>query len=181
MKTMFVLSLLCCVSVPAWGAQRPHLLEKFDHEMHTGFFESAEGISCETCHPAGAEFGRDTVDLRGCHRCHNNPKDPPIPATNDCNLCHGPTLQPLKPHSHTKAWQRVHPAVAKRDAAQCATCHGVSDCVDCHQQRDTVRETMHRRNFRFFHSIEARANPARCDRCHTVNYCTECHQTRRLP
>ncbi|MBI2343758.1 MAG: hypothetical protein HYV02_05460 [Deltaproteobacteria bacterium] len=178
----YLIGILWCglaLSAPA-KETRMHLIDMFDHAMHTQIFEGAESFDCTLCHRTDDSYNREKVDLRGCHMCHNNPKAP-IPANNDCSMCHGATVQPIRPKNHTKGWRSIHPVMAKQDAKNCAACHQVAFCIDCHQQRDTVRQTRHLRNFRFFHSVEARANPASCDRCHTVVFCTNCHQQRGIP
>ncbi|MBI4238422.1 MAG: hypothetical protein HY696_08400 [Deltaproteobacteria bacterium] len=157
-------------------AELPVPFSLYDHEMHNGLFE-AGGVGCETCHVDERSYG----DLRylnriGCHTCHNNP-DATMPGPNTCTLCHGEGG--AQPRNHRVAWLAQHQVFAKANGAECAQCHAnVMFCVNCHQRRDTVQETAHRRNFRFFHSIEARANPRRCEACHTVTMCQACHAGR---
>ncbi|MBI2346390.1 MAG: hypothetical protein HYV03_05825 [Deltaproteobacteria bacterium] len=176
---VLLLILLLTASGAFAKSEKTHLLDLYNHEAHNEYFEAAK-VECTLCHQGDKAFTRATVNLRGCHQCHNNPKAP-APAPQECTLCHNTNFQPIKPKSHASNWSRIHAHFAKQDGKQCAACHAISFCVDCHQQRDTVRQTMHPRNFRFMHSIEARANPARCDKCHTVTYCTQCHTQRSLP
>ncbi|MBI4365907.1 MAG: hypothetical protein HY543_03720 [Deltaproteobacteria bacterium] len=150
--------------------------DRFDHEMHTPLFEGV-GVACETCHADSESYGKlAKLNRIGCHTCHNNPQAP-IPATSTCTLCHG--KGGAMPGNHRVDWLAKHQAIAKQRPQQCADCHAdIMFCVTCHARRDTVQQTMHSRNFRFYHSIEARANPRRCDACHTVTYCRDCHAGR---
>lgn len=161
------------------GDDRMHLLDLYNHEAHNDIFQAAN-FDCKNCHPTDNSFTRSKVDLTGCHKCHNT-SNPPAPAAQDCARCHNDNLQPIRPKTHGASWSRIHGAYAKKNGATCTTCHRQNWCVDCHQQRDSIRQTMHPRNYLFYHSIEARANPARCDRCHVVNYCTSCHTLRSIP
>ena len=151
-----------------------HPFDLFDHEMHTGLFETVE-FQCENCHKDQEDFAnREKMNRLGCHTCHNNP-NPPLPGTQECTVCHIGGKFP-KPQSHKAGWIAKHESYAKLNPQECAQCHSnAMFCVDCHKRRDTIQQKGHRRNFRFFHSIEARANPRKCDACHTVNYCQQCH------
>lgn len=165
-----VLSLLTTVAL---AKKKSHPYDKYDHDMHTAFFESVS-LSCETCHADPDSYGdRSKVNPLGCHTCHNS-SNPPLPATNTCTLCH--EGGPPKPSSHRAGWMQKHQNYAKKAPEECKACHSNQMfCINCHQKRETVEQTVHRRNFRFFHSIEARANPRKCDACHTVSYCQNCH------
>lgn len=151
-----------------------HPFDLFDHEMHTGLFEMAN-IQCELCHADPESFGdREKINRLGCHTCHNN-KDAPLPATQECTVCHIGGKFP-KPESHKSGWIAKHEAYAKQNPENCSQCHrDAMFCIDCHKRRDTVQQRVHKRDFKFFHSIEARANPRKCDACHTVTYCQQCH------
>lgn len=164
---------LGATSAMAREKKKTHPFDSFDHEMHMGLFEGAS-VACETCHPTQEAYGdRSKMNRTGCHQCHNSPK-PILPATSDCALCHKPGGP--KPSNHKVDWLAKHQVYAKQDPKLCASCHAnAMFCVQCHARRDTVQQSMHRRNFRFFHSIEARANPRRCDACHVVTFCQDCH------
>lgn len=157
-------------------AEEKHPFDIFDHEMHTTFFEGAN-VACETCHADPESFGdRSRINPLGCHLCHNSSK-PILEATQQCTVCH--EGGPPKPSSHKVDWIAKHQIYAKHNQAQCEQCHtNKMFCMECHKRRDTIQQTLHRRNFRFFHSIEARANPRKCDACHTVQYCQQCHAGR---
>jgi len=163
------------VATVAVAKKKPHPFDKFDHEMHMGFFEGT--LPCETCHPTDDAYGdREKMNRVGCHKCHNSP-EPVIPATEDCKLCHAAGFP--KPESHKASWIAKHPSYAKTNPDYCQQCHSnAMFCSDCHKRRDNVQEKMHRRNFKYFHSVEARANPRKCDSCHVLNFCQNCHAGR---
>ncbi len=156
--------------------EKKHPYDFYNHEMHMPLFEAAN-VACDRCHADPDSYGnRKKVNPQGCHTCHRDP-NPPLPATQDCKLCH--KAGPPKPQSHQVDWLNKHQVYAKTKADNCTQCHqNEMFCINCHQRRDTIQEVMHRRNFKFFHSIEARANPRKCTTCHTINYCQTCHEGR---
>lgn len=176
-----LLTTMVVVAVLATGtpARALTIYEMFNHEKHNDFFEAGK-VTCKLCHQNDKSYNRAQVNLQGCHKCHNNPKAV-LAGPNDCGMCHNKSMDPFKPRNHAASWPRIHGAFAVQDSQKCNICHSTNFCVDCHQQRDSIRQTMHPRNYKFVHSIEARANPARCDTCHVVNFCTNCHTTRTLP
>lgn len=176
MTGWIVMLCLCATPAVAREKKKVHPFDFFDHEMHTALFEGA-AVACETCHPDADAYGdRARMRRTGCHQCHHSPK-PILPATSECGLCHVKGGPP--PTSHQVDWLAKHQVYAKQDPRECGQCHtNAMFCIDCHARRDTVQQSMHRRNFRFTHSIEARANPRRCDACHTVSYCQDCHAGR---
>ena len=150
-----------------------HPFDIYDHDMHMGFFEAAS-IACEMCHADPESYGdRTKINRLGCHTCHNSP-NPPLPGTNECKVCHPGGIP--KPQNHKSDWIARHQVFAKQNLSVCQQCHtNTMFCMNCHAKRDTIQQTVHRRNFKFFHSIEARANPRKCDACHTVDFCQTCH------
>lgn len=176
--TLKIILLLTLVTLPSLAGATT-IYDMYSHEAHNERFE-AGGVKCSLCHQNDNSYNRAKVNLQGCHKCHNNPKAP-YPGPNECGMCHNKGMEPFKPRTHTASWPRIHGAFAIQDSDKCTICHSTNFCVDCHQQRDTIRQTMHPRNYRMVHSIEARANPARCDTCHVVNFCDGCHMTRTLP
>ncbi len=175
LKIMLALTLAALPPV----ADAMDIFDLYNHEAHNERYEKAK-VKCSLCHQNDKAYNRARVNLQGCHTCHNNPKAP-LPGPGDCGMCHNKGMDPIKPRNHTVSWPRIHGAFAVQDSQKCNICHSSNFCADCHQQRDTIRQTMHPRNFRMVHSIEARANPARCDTCHIVNFCTNCHTERALP
>lgn len=166
---------LLTLTLHAGGKKKKHPFDLFNHEMHTPLFEAA-GTACETCHADPDSYGdRKKVNRLGCHTCHNSP-NPPLPASQDCARCHADGFP--KPENHKVDWLNKHQVYAKQNPAECRQCHANQVfCTNCHQRRDTIQETVHRRNFRFFHSITARANPRKCATCHITNFCQDCHAT----
>lgn len=177
MRKILMISLVVILPFAAVAKKKIHPFDKFDHEMHMGLFEMA-GTPCTTCHPTDDSYGnREKMNRLGCHSCHKNP-DPPLPASQDCTVCHIDGWFP-KPESHKSGWIGKHQMYAKQDANVCTQCHqDPMFCMDCHNRRDSVQTRMHDRNFKFFHSIQARANPRQCDACHVVNFCQQCHEGR---
>lgn len=81
-----------------------------------------------------------------------------------------------KPDNHRADWDVKHQSYANADAKSCKQCHKSLFCVQCHQRRTSIKETVHRRNFINYHSVTARANPRKCDNCHRVSWCVDCHK-----
>ena len=178
LNKIVLLCLILLIAAPL-GAKRkkpPHPFDHFDHEMHMAVFEGAS-VACETCHADPDSYqDHKKINRLGCHLCHNSPK-PIIDVNKPCAVCHD--NGPPKPPTHKVDWIARHQLFAKQNPDECRTCHtNPIFCVNCHQRRDTIQQTIHRRNFKFFHSIEARANPHKCDACHTVNFCQDCHAGR---
>ncbi|OGQ48165.1 MAG: hypothetical protein A3H42_06800 [Deltaproteobacteria bacterium RIFCSPLOWO2_02_FULL_46_8] len=180
LKLLLLFTVLCFFMAGGITAKEKskHPFDLFDHEMHTGFFES-ENIPCETCHADPESFEkREKINRLGCHKCHNS-QEPLMPgATQECKVCHLGGKFP-KPESHKAGWIAKHESYAKQNSKECTQCHSnAMFCIDCHKRRDTIQQRMHGRNFQFYHSIEARANPRKCDACHRVEYCQQCHAGR---
>ncbi|MDO8520085.1 MAG: hypothetical protein Q7T11_07990 [Deltaproteobacteria bacterium] len=175
-KSLLLVVIILTGILPALGKTKKHPYDVYDHEMHMTFFEAAS-VACETCHADPDSFGdRSKVNPVGCHLCHNS-AGPIIDANKPCTVCHDGGAP--KPPSHKSGWKSKHQIYAKLNAESCTQCHTDPQfCLNCHKRRDTVLQTMHRRNFRYFHSIEARANPRKCEACHTVSYCQDCHAGR---
>lgn len=83
------------------------------------------------------------------------------------------------PDSHRVDWIEKHQNYSKSNTESCTMCHNSYYCINCHSRRDTIKQTVHRRNFKFYHSIQARSNPRKCDACHKPSYCTDCHRNPR--
>lgn len=179
MKRLLQLTVIALLAAAPSLASATTIFDLYSHDAHYPRFEAA-GVKCSLCHQNSKSYNKENVNLQGCHKCHNNPKAP-YPGPNDCSMCHNKSIDPIKPRNHTASWPRIHGAFAVQDSEKCNICHSPNFCTDCHQQRDTIRQTMHPRNYRFVHSIEARANPARCSTCHSVTFCTNCHTTKVLP
>lgn len=180
LKAVPVLFLIFSAAFAANGISREkpkHPFDLYDHDMHNAFFESAN-VACETCHADPDSFAdHSKINRMGCHFCHNSPKPLFDGATQDCTVCHQKGLP--KPPSHRTNWITKHQVYAKTNPDSCTTCHTNAEfCITCHKARDSVKQTLHGRNFRFFHSIEARANPRKCEACHTVDFCQKCHSGR---
>ena len=59
-----------------------------------------------------------------------------------------------KPDNHLVDWLGKHQVYAKQNLEECQSCHtNQMFCANCHERRDTVQQTVHRRNFRISHSI----------------------------
>ena len=83
------------------------------------------------------------------------------------------------PNSHKSDWLNKHQSYSKSDSRSCKSCHNSYFCINCHENRDSIQELVHRRNFKFYHSITARNNPRKCDVCHKPSYCNDCHTNPR--
>jgi hypothetical protein len=119
------------------------IFEMFNHEKHTALF--GDQFACTKCHAGSKDYNKKRVFLN-CHACHNNPKAA-MAGPGDCSLCHNSSITPFEPRSHKGNWKRSHGQIAAQDGQKCNRCHTAFFCADCHQQRDTIRQTMHPRNY----------------------------------
>ncbi len=165
-----------CVCVVGYAkSKKAAIKELFNHEMHTEIFTSSN-VDCKVCH-VDDQYEWKKMDKGGCHKCHNS-KEPIIPATSTCTMCHD--KYKVKPSSHKINWVLEHKPMAQARPAECKACHGDRFCMKCHEERNQIMLNMHKRNYKYFHSIDARLDPKKCDRCHTMSYCTLCHTNPRM-
>ena len=168
---------------------------RFDHAKHVG-----QGLACESCHR-----GIESVDSAGpeqmpamadCMKCHDGSK-----AAGACEVCHSDLVH-LRPSSHTPEWLHRHNTLVRVEAQDCAMCHGVSDCQECHEGaalvatrekpedhfapfgptaqargKPLILERVHRLDFRYTHGLDARGKERDCQVCHEpATFCAECHR-----
>ena len=175
LKFLSLIVIMVCVCTASHAKSKSAIIkELFDHEMHTGLFNSSK-VPCDTCHVKD-QYEWKKMDHTGCHKCHYS-KTPIIPATGTCSICH--EKYRVKPSSHKVNWRLEHKTAAQADKNLCLGCHEDRFCIKCHEERNMIMLNMHKRNYRYFHSIDARLDPKKCDRCHTVAYCTACHTNPR--
>ncbi len=149
------------VSAPSWAM-------RFSHKVH-----SDQGAQdCFTCHRPGDLTIIPEREV--CLDCHT---DKELAET---------VLGPAR--THTPLWVRQHGRESTDPGAQCALCHSVSFCSDCHRggdispnlsrrtiRTDTVPRT-HTSRFRVIHPLKAIGVQAdACYTCHTREYCSDCH------
>ncbi|PIR17736.1 MAG: hypothetical protein COV46_02850 [Deltaproteobacteria bacterium CG11_big_fil_rev_8_21_14_0_20_49_13] len=166
-----------CVCVAGHTKSKEAAIKKlFDHQMHTDNFFTPSDVPCETCH-VNDQYEWKNMDRQGCHKCHNA-KEPIMPATDPCTMCHDKYR--VKPANHKVNWRLEHKTPAQANSQECRACHKERFCIKCHEERNYIMLDMHKRNYKYFHSIDARLDPKKCDRCHTVSYCTSCHTNPRI-
>ncbi len=166
--------------------ERVRILDRFDHREHGDALDDA-GLSCPACHQVGGAAGgtlapeaRDEAFLSppptACHACHVPADGKRGHAPGACGTCHATDIRPADHHDR---WAAEHGSEARLQGRACETCHGRSECVDCHERRDTTRYRVHDRNWLSVHGIAVQADPAACGTCHLRSECTSCHATGR--
>jgi hypothetical protein len=111
-----------------------------------------------------------------------------------CSECHDDqakgSLQPLTAFNHTPAFISEHRLYAVNSEKECAVCHAVSFCNDCHATKNEVkpsqklgnrpdRDLVHRGDYMTRHRIEGKIDPTGCYRCHgrsNNEQCRNCHR-----
>lgn len=172
-----VVVLMVCICATGYAKSKKTMIKKlFDHQMHTDNFFTPANVPCETCHVKD-QYEWKNMDRQGCHKCHNA-KEPIMPATSTCGMCHD--KYKVKPSNHKVNWILEHKTPAQANSQECKACHKDRFCIKCHEERNYILLNMHKRNYTYFHSIDARLDPKKCDRCHTVSYCTSCHTNPRM-
>ncbi len=101
-----------------------------------------------------------------CHSCHGGLSGSP---RDNCQECHAV----MRPRDHTLRFRGpTHGRQAARNPRQCATCHEIDTCTECH----SIRPPSHGAGFRVRHERQARLNPRACMTCHSFeSTCQECH------
>lgn len=106
-------------------------------------------------------------------------------AIKDCNSCH--KTSGVAPN-HIGNWWEEHRLYAEKRPNNCADCHELSFCKDCHfgggLTTDLHKSTSgpdymprsHRSDWRELHPIKIYDDPRHCFRCHDErDFCNECH------
>lgn len=186
----------------------------FSHKQHLG-----EHVKCTGCHvgiPADASPALPSMET--CYACHNNgEKISPIirgEATDTkhpvvgmkCESCHT-SLAGMMPQNHRLAnFTQTHGKYAGEGESnrECAPCHSVDFCQECHTPTNDVPagvgkdqfyiegwprgekmddgaeltvQKVHSQVYRYTHGFDARAKTTRCETCHEpASFCTPCHQ-----
>jgi hypothetical protein len=172
--------------IARFPAPPSHRVAGFGGGAH-GLLARAGSASCATCH------ARDF-----CASCHVNAPEQPVIralAPDPRSLAIGTALR--APASHQQpAFLTSHGAGARKDPAQCSTCHTRESCLSCHTATPRFAAAMpsagvgrgmgahverhpppsHTPGFREKHGSEASASPATCSACHARTQCLECHR-----
>lgn len=184
----------------------------FSHSTHLG----DAGLTCEACHAGVLQAdGKAFPEMNVCSSCHSykggTPSDTRTEkfassvANNKCEACHT-TLVGLKPANHmTVSFTRFHGKLAMNGESEgeCAQCHSVSFCQECHEPANSVPkdvasdrfyidawprgekmddgrllgiQQVHALTYRYTHGFDARAQSSTCQRCHVEQFCADCHQ-----
>jgi hypothetical protein len=183
----------------------------FSHKFHVG----TAGAKCESCHAGVLEDGNAFPAMQVCSSCHTykrataadkrTEKFASSVAANACEACHT-TLVGLKPNNHrTVSFTRLHGKFAMNGESdtECAQCHSVGFCQDCHSATNSVPkrimadqfyldafpragtmddgrllgiQQVHALTYRYTHGFDARAQSSTCQRCHSETFCSDCHQ-----
>lgn len=145
-----------------------------DHVEHAKRNGSCVSCHVRTAHPLETR-GRAMSLMSQCFTCHGTPEQPKASA--ECSVCH-PSGYELVPASHQQAsWARGHGDTSETDPKQCAMCHEVSFCDDCHglAMPHPAGWVSGPRG----HAVLAADDPQVCERCHgsLPDLCTMCHHT----
>lgn len=191
-----------------------HLI--FSHKFHV----EKTRLECQHCHSAlftaaDEEAVSGIPEMTLCAECHNNANRSLLGAnetknefvaTSACEACHT-TLAGLHPKNHRIAeFAKEHGkfAMMGENEQECAACHSVSFCQECHSPYDRVNDAATTKNFavpssprgqtidnadrlslqkrhnltyRFTHGFDARAQASKCEICHSQEtFCTPCHR-----
>ncbi|MDA8169812.1 MAG: hypothetical protein M0Z59_08990 [Nitrospiraceae bacterium] len=103
----------------------------------------------------------------------------------DCNACH--QSNGVAP-THGSMWVKEHRLYAEKKPNNCADCHQLSFCSDCHYGGGLNPDLSvsnfgvdymprsHTTDFMEIHPIKALDDPRSCYRCHDAQkFCAECH------
>lgn len=134
--------------------------------------------------------------LSECSRCHLPNATDIIPSRSICYDCHEEksieetVLGPKR--THTPLWVGKHGLESEMADAQCAECHTLSFCIDCHKggelgpdlKRRTARidtaPRTHTSRFRIVHPLKAIGESIeQCYACHSRQDCIDCHNDYR--
>ena len=171
--------LLLVALLQASETQAP--LERFEHGRHERALAKA-GLSCQDCHGLGTRppegVHPDEVSLMPpgevCHSCHRSEQRQRPRPPSRCATCH-PTV--TAPTGHGAGWLELHGSEARLGMQACEDCHRDSECVACHEDRESIRFDVHDRSWLSVHGVAARANPAECTTCHSQSSCLACHSS----
>jgi len=103
-------------------------IARFPHSRHR-----SEKITCVSCHQ-GIETkeksgGRHLPSMESCRQCHQDLEKPDF-----CCDCHA-KVENLRPADHGPDWRKGHGMIQTADKDSCSLCHGVNQCLPCHQQK----------------------------------------------
>ncbi len=166
------------------GGQAPRMLALFDHDTHAKANKKA-GLACTDCHGFQSTIdestgARATVAVltqspqATCHQCHYPPGKPRVKAPGSCSTCHPDSVVPV---THGAHWKLDHGFDARMNISQCRDCHRQKYCVDCHENKESLRFQVHDRSWLQVHGIASMADPASCGTCHLQADCVACHST----
>jgi hypothetical protein len=164
--------------------ERTRILQRFDHRVHREALRRAD-LSCAACHQVGGTAGGkvtpETQDQAllapppgACHTCHVASGTGHASGPGTCATCH---TSDVRPQDHQGTWASEHAAEARLQGRVCFQCHARSECVDCHERKDTTRYRVHDRSWLSVHGIAVQADPAACSTCHLKSECVSCHAT----
>lgn len=184
-KHLFLFLLLLSVLLLVGAASAPPQLTAggpppYDHALHARVNEKAKK-GCVDCHTFdSSKPGSLEVELlaaRGsiCHGCHAPERGRSWGAPKECRTCHACSG---KPTSHTADWARAHGAEARLSGSTCTACHKSTDCIRCHERKDSPGYGPHERGWDKTHAVAASVNPASCGTCHQQQDCARCHASR---
>jgi Cytochrome c7 and related cytochrome c len=166
----------------------------FDHAAHLGRLKG-EKNACLRCHTSlpeqkGTEY--DAPSMSACTSCHNHAQEF---AAARCLGCHEDLKRyekPVESFKHQGEFLKLHGALARGGAENCAACHEQTFCADCHSPttvpgkpafiypEDVKRDLIHRGDYQSRHVVDVQANPASCRKCHGSNFCLTCHEQQNL-
>jgi hypothetical protein len=170
------------------SAAEPEALSRFEHARHEKVL-AREGLACSACHQVGGSLpgaSAETLDevfmmpgAQACHSCHRPERgDRRSRAPSRCQTCHAAAPAPT---DHGAGWLSLHGQEARMGVQSCSDCHRDAFCVDCHENKESIRFEVHDRSWLSVHGIAARAQPAECSTCHVQAECVSCHSSGASP
>jgi len=156
---------LLAIFVMAILSITPAFAAEFNHDAHNTYLDEPD--NCVQCHVEDAPSIEPQSSV--CLECH------------DAEFVNEVEFPGMK--THDLLWTLNHGPFAQKSNADCASCHGQDDCMECHtaghadEQGDfgNAMINVHDGDFRFTHAIAARGNEQRCTSCHENRFCVECH------
>jgi len=128
---------------------------------------------------AGKSLGRCAVchTANSCEACHLVPPAQVrlLPAAGPGRVL-GATVKRERPENHGRSFVDGHGPVAAASPKNCAGCHTLEQCIDCHRPNQASVGSYHPADFLSRHPVAAYSRETSCQDCHNAGtFCQSCH------
>ncbi|MCU0620665.1 MAG: hypothetical protein MUC69_04085 [Gemmatimonadales bacterium] len=133
---------------------------------HGRGLDKAGAKQCSVCHTA-----------ESCQSCHLVPpaKVRLLPASGP-GRAKGASLERKRPANHGRDFTDGHGSLADGAPQNCAGCHTLEQCIDCHRPNQAAEANYHPSDFLSRHPVAAYSNETTCADCHNPGqFCQSCH------